>query len=902
MELNFNDETATTSISNHTPYNPVPVNIRVLDILNKIQSAGFTLRTFLLAAVQCEDSDVRGRVGMFEAHGGPAALINEWATKLDNKNADTTFVEAATDVVIARARKDIRRVCDNKKLATPASKLTHAQVEGFSLDPIEKELKKSAPCLLRLLRGLAYKEKRLRKNKKMKEIEKKKTEKEKGKGKKVMERDDDEDDEDDEDLPYPKGEITTIVTTIASMLIFRQSQQSNQLQMTFGLYFAATRCPKRVVNVLASIGLCVSAMTVHNALVQLSDDMMRMVQEAVLKCPFFILFDNINMANKKHDQRTNNVDTFENGITATIVIGLDLGPSTPAHGPLREPELLDFLPDQNNRSHMRLVYQFHLVNVLQRHYRTFERCTIQVLALDVLPTIQTITFPLRASRHDQSTNEGNLDFLEEVTRIMLKLPEDWFDEDTRIIVSGDQLTVSRVTSLKELRASDTTPFNRLEWAVPVMQLFHLQMIFCSTILRIHHGTISTPGSLAFFIAMLGRKRLNLDSPNYHAADQFIRHVFDAMVRHLFEGELNSRMQDNGNQDDESQDDENLDAEQPHINQSDTQEPHAQEPHVEELHVEELHVEELHVEELHVEEPHAEEPQAERAYAEVPYATTLEYDMLDFGILDDNIFNNGMSDYSDDEEVLPKKIEALGEDCTDDAKLDRIVREATEALCQKYLIDQQGNPGRLGNANANAAMFLRDMMVYMEMDAAIKVGDIGRVLEALKMVLIMFQSKETKNYANELLRLAYGIHHAWSPQWTKAVTSSWLINTNGRPDGWIPADLYQEHNNLLTKTVYAGKGSNMSWDMLSRKISTNIRLFSKICKALESEYDITYNSTFHSTVSAEQDIQKIQNSLKEHNILGDPRPGDCSVPLDQVTPLLRALRMKIFKRRKPLDHF
>ncbi|KAI7826126.1 hypothetical protein BC939DRAFT_447007 [Gamsiella multidivaricata] len=803
---NIIDETAAASMSRDY----APENVRLANVFKAIQENHFTLRSFLLKAFRSGDSKVRFFVGMFIAQDGPAVLINEWAGKVENTKNDETFTEAVTDVVIGRARKDLRRVNNGGSLQTSARSVTHAHVEGFSLDPIEEELNSSAPCLIRLLRGLAYKEKKLRKNKAMKSIEKR----EKGKEKeqeKEQEKEEEEEEEGCDDLPYHPRELTTIVSTIASMLVVRQSQQSNRLQMIFGLYFAATRCPKRVVNVLASIGLCVSPMTTHNALTQLSNDMLSRVREAVRNHPFSILYDNINIANRKYDQRTYNGDTFENGTTATIVIGEDLGTPTSAQSLLRPPQLSDFLPDQQNRSHMKLVYTFHLFDMLQRHYSTYERCSIHVPELEILPTRQTLTFPLPAMRHDQSTNEGNLDVLQDITQIMLKLPEDWFNSNTRIIVSGDQLTVSRVISLQELRAADTTPFNRLEWAVPVMQLFHLQMLFCSTILRTHYGRISEPGSLAFFITMLGRKRVNLDSPNYHAADEVLRHIFDAMVRRVYEVELN------------------------------------------------------------VQRPDAKKPDAEKPDAQKPEVLDdeiLDIDMLNDEVLDDRILNT-------------QKLETFGtsyEAPLGNAALDKRVREATEAICHQYLTDPMENPRKFGNANANAALFLRDMMVYMELGAAIKVGDVGRILEVIKVITVMFQSKETKNYANELMRLAYGIRHAWSPQWTKAVVSSWLINTNGKASGWIPADLYQEHNNLLTKTIHSGKESNMSWEMLANQISTNIRLFSKIAKTLESEYDITHNSSFHSTLSAERDIQLIQQSLKDHDILGNARPGDCSVPL------------------------
>jgi hypothetical protein len=331
---------------------------------------------------------------------------------------------------------------------------------------------------------------------------------------------------------------------------------------------------------------------------------------------------------------------------------------------------------------------------------------------------------------NQSSNEGNLNVLLTVTGRILRLLEEMFDNNKKVIISGDQLITSRVTSSKELRESDLSAFHRLEWAVPVLQLFHLQMLFSSTILRTHYGSVSTPGSLAFFISMLGIKRLSQDKPEYHAADQLIRNTFDAMVRRLWEIQLGT-------------------------------------------------------------------------------------------------------------EQLEKYGSSRKRKGTEDE-----VPTAASKIRETYF---NGARGLVGNANINAALFLRDASIYLELCSAIRVGDVGRVEKATMEMTIMFQAGGTTNYGNELLRLVYGIRRAWSPQWKKAVMSSWLINTEGKASRWIPADLYQEHNNLLIKTMYAPKGSNKSWETLANKISANVRSFSKIAATMEVEFGSTYNSRFHATV-------------------------------------------------------
>lgn len=379
--------------------------------------------------------------------------------------------------------------------------------------------------------------------------------------------------------------------------------------------------------------------------------------------------------------------------------------------------------------------------------------------------MQSTTFLLPSMKIDQSTVEGNIEILMTIIKKILQLPESWFHDNTRIIVAGDQLTVARVAAAKVLCSRDITPLERLQWATPVIQLFHLQMIVCSTILHTHYGSRATPGSLAFFITLLDHKRLALDSPNYHAADEILRHVFDAMVLRLWQVELGAEQLE-------------------------------------------------------------------------PFGRKLDHH-----------------------------------------ELNNLITTKLDSINNLYLVNSQQLSDTLGSADVNAALFLRDMMVYLDLCDAIRAGDIGRLEETVLMITVMFQAGGMKNYANELLRLTYGMRYAWSDLQKKAIMSSWLINPKGKANEWIPADLYQEHNNLLIKTIHSAKGSNMSWETLANKISTNVRLFSKIGSLVESEFHTPHNSSFHSTVSAYSDITNIIESLRHYDILGNNlHPNNLNVPL------------------------
>ncbi|KAF9943454.1 hypothetical protein BGZ65_001019, partial [Modicella reniformis] len=64
-----------------------------------------------------------------------------------------------------------------------------------------------------------------------------------------------------------------------------------------------------------------------------------------------------------------------------------------------------------------------------------------------------------------------------------------------------------------------------------------------------------------------------------------------------------------------------------------------------------------------------------------------------------------------------------------------------------------------------------MVILLELDEAIRCGDVGRIEQTLQVINLMFQAGRTKNYGNMLMRVIYGIRHEWSPQWKEAIMSS-----------------------------------------------------------------------------------------------------------------------------------
>lgn len=470
----------------HSSTTPASQNLRA--VFRHLDQHGLSLRDFLVGAFGSEDEMVRERVGRFYRWGGPSTLVKIWGERLSGDRL-ATFHNAILDIALKQTATELKRITQNPTLRHPAESVSPEKIEDFGLKTITNALDTQAPCLSKILQGLTA------------------------------------------------NGTESFRATVGSMLVFNKSQKSNYFQMMMGLYLYSLGCPKRVITLLNDACLSVSHQTICVVLRRLTKSALDTVRSAVREHHWFLLYDNINFANRKFHQRLENNDEMEHGTTATIVIGEDLGNEKPIERLHQTPTLEDFALDEANRAHFMKFTYFHLMNVFQRTDDGFVWYAAKALVLEPLPTRESVTFPLPAMAINQSTVDGNLRVIETVMKDVLDLPDDWFDEQKRIIIAGDQFTVSRVRSLQGLLRPNSTRYRQLGWALPVFQLFHLQMVLCSSILRTHYGSVSIPGSLAFIIALLRRKRLDPKMPCYYTADEFLRNTFEAMVRRLWEMEL-----------------------------------------------------------------------------------------------------------------------------------------------------------------------------------------------------------------------------------------------------------------------------------------------------------------------------------------------------------------------------
>ncbi|KAG0287355.1 hypothetical protein BGZ98_004672 [Dissophora globulifera] len=565
-------------------------------------------------------------------------MVKMWASQQQN---DSAFVQAAGEVVIEKGKAELDKLGKVKELQHPANAIDLDKIQDFKLKVIEQHFQQFAPVILRVITGLA--------------------------------------------TVNALKEASSTITTICSMLLFLRNQWSNHFQMMVGLYLYSCGCPSAVMDTLSKAAMSKG----------MTEAALSKIRQDVLCKPWFLVYDNINFARRKLDQRVNNADSFESGTTATIIMMDNYITSGDIRSSYKQLNIRDLIPDKVSTQRLRAVTEKALVDVLVRAsdvYRSSRRTT---LSLNPLALAETITQPLPSMCIDQSSLVGNLEVITTVMEKSLRLSPEWFDAERKIVVAGDQLTVSRISTAAIYKAVDVSPYHRLQYALLMLQLFHLKMTLCSLILQTHWGSTKQTGSLQFNKELLRRKHVSQTDFDYHAADELLRHTFEAMVRRIWEVALGSTN-------------------------------------------------------------------------------------------------------------LTQVVEDL-----DDQQRENLVSSKVADHLRKFFPASAVDLDRLAPLNRNAVLFLRDMIKYLELCDAIKTGDVGRVEESLKWVTIMLQSGSNNNYGSELLHIHCALRYVWLDDEMKTrIMSTWLVNTKGKENGWIPTDLYQEYNNGLIKAVYDKAIRNM----------------------------------------------------------------------------------------------
>ncbi|CUA68570.1 Callose synthase 2 [Rhizoctonia solani] len=141
---------------------------------------------------------------------------------------------------------------------------------------------------------------------------------------------------------------------------------------------------------------------------------------------------------------------------------------------------------------------------------------------------------------DESSVGGNLQAIEEILRQTGMDSEEiqkLLGSGLRYIpIVGDQMTTSRIRTVRNLRVRDSNGYERLTWAIVVPGWFHILLNLGMSTFDSHRGGDKT-NSFIRDVTLLGRTGLTMNMrqkrPNFFTNDEFLRHKLFALIRSLW---------------------------------------------------------------------------------------------------------------------------------------------------------------------------------------------------------------------------------------------------------------------------------------------------------------------------------------------------------------------------------
>ncbi|PLW21675.1 hypothetical protein PCANC_03175 [Puccinia coronata f. sp. avenae] len=144
--------------------------------------------------------------------------------------------------------------------------------------------------------------------------------------------------------------------------------------------------------------------------------------------------------------------------------------------------------------------------------------------------------------------------------------------------------------------------------------------------------------------------------------------------------------------------------------------------------------------------------------------------------------------------------------------------------------------------SNLMLRLLDFTTIVEGNAAMKSGDIGRVMNVWKRWAVISQGvKSLTQYSIQLPRMIILINEVLSAGLGKLIRHSMFIAPSGRQKHFLPKDKYLEMENYMLKFLFNHSGRGTSIDRLKDVYSLNVPLSLNNCMRMCRQNNICYTS-------------------------------------------------------------
>ncbi|KAJ7233439.1 hypothetical protein C8J57DRAFT_1090569 [Mycena rebaudengoi] len=345
---------------------------------------------------------------------------------------------------------------------------------------------------------------------------------------------------------FSRNPVFAIILVI-SVLAFVRNRATNLLPLLLCLFFKISGTSTRVVRMLSNAGVCVSGRTAERLKVRISEDAIQLGIALVLSGKMFMtIFDNINIFQRKAQQRLMNQNSMINATNVALfaIEGVDtsadnLGNKLEMRGRRKTATVEDILP--SNEDDTNLEQSFHsLVMELTVLYCPGsgdwkDRQAMLDEAEKMMPKDRPLEVKITDARPfgvldvNEGSRKGVIDAIDGIRERTTISKTEWASK-TRII-QGDWLTTNNLRNGRRIRRDDVNAYERMDYAEDLTALFHHALQASHMLMRVHYGhAVRDPTSLAAHKGLLHRT-WDVNKPNYAASKSLIRHSLIARILH-----------------------------------------------------------------------------------------------------------------------------------------------------------------------------------------------------------------------------------------------------------------------------------------------------------------------------------------------------------------------------------
>ncbi|KAF8597051.1 hypothetical protein BDV93DRAFT_569883 [Ceratobasidium sp. AG-I] len=167
-----------------------------------------------------------------------------------------------------------------------------------------------------------------------------------------------------------------------------------------------------------------------------------------------------------------------------------------------------------------------------------------------------------------------------------------------------------------------------------------------------------------------------------------------------------------------------------------------------------------------------------------------------------------------------------------------------------------------------------LMLYEECRRSVRTGDVGLMELLLPRLLMFFAGAGNPKYAREMANMLQWQWHEAPPGLSDIIRRhAWIVNFNGKPDGFYAIDLRQELNNLSLR-LHGPPAQSSSWEQY-KQISPAMPVLSAVVDQFDRRFSDFHRSRKHYVPDAENDISRLLSRHATARIHDFVASRDCS---------------------------